>query len=167
LSSYLLYNVWLIKLLWIYYIKCLLCRLSRFSIRNLNFNVVSFRFQNVGRRMTTFGVEFNSHLRATHKHGEYVPYIVSLCVDEINNRGNNNRILRFVYFKYQTEICCFRLHIQAWYTASWWCFQMTPQGLQNIIEEELIRLYFHLQDYNIKEFIEFVELNLKSRKCVR
>ncbi|XP_032221238.2 rho GTPase-activating protein 45 isoform X3 [Nematostella vectensis] len=39
------------------------------------------------RRMTTFGVDFYHHLLATDKQGECVPYIVSSCIKEINNRG--------------------------------------------------------------------------------
>ncbi|KAK3731062.1 hypothetical protein QZH41_019222, partial [Actinostola sp. cb2023] len=48
---------------------------------------VSSLSRNGGRRMTTFGVDFYSHLEATHKQDECVPYIVSLCIKEINNRG--------------------------------------------------------------------------------
>lgn len=47
--------------------------------------------------MTTFGVDFNSHLRATQKHGEYVPYIVSHCVDEINNRGTSHNRFHAIF----------------------------------------------------------------------
>ncbi|EDO48213.1 predicted protein, partial [Nematostella vectensis] len=44
-------------------------------------------YKNRTRRMTTFGVDFYHHLLATDKQGECVPYIVSSCIKEINNRG--------------------------------------------------------------------------------
>ncbi|XP_022783063.1 rho GTPase-activating protein 45-like isoform X2 [Stylophora pistillata] len=67
--------------------ECEVCGLTCHKKCLKELNIRCGKLSNGQRRMTTFGVDFNSHLRHSATEEENIPHIISSCIDEIDNRG--------------------------------------------------------------------------------